>query len=147
MTMQPVRNRRAVGPAGLLNQGSVQKAQKAKLSQLRHLPADSGGGLWGTLHSFTWEVPAVYYWYLTVWWSLWQFYYRGYLTTGISSTLKQIVPQGSGGVPTIPNTLGWPPHGKRYWMLLTKVWITFSSFEPHSLALGWKGVSMNTLMP
>ena len=64
-------NRRAVRPAGLLSQGSVQNAQKAKLSQLRHLPADSGGGLWGALHSSTWEVPAVYYWYLSVWWSLW----------------------------------------------------------------------------
>ena len=38
-------NRRAVRPAGLLNQGSVQNAHKAKLSRLRHLPADSGGGL------------------------------------------------------------------------------------------------------
>ena len=37
-------NRKVVGLTGLLNQGRVQNAQKAKLSQLGHL-ADSGGGL------------------------------------------------------------------------------------------------------
>ena len=40
-------NRRAVSPAGLLNQEGVQNAQKAKLSRLEHLPAGSGGGLRG----------------------------------------------------------------------------------------------------
>ena len=40
-------NRRAVSPAGLLNQEGVQSAQKAKPSQLEHLPAGSGGGLQG----------------------------------------------------------------------------------------------------
>ena len=65
-----------------------------------------------------WEVPAVYYWYLTVWWSLCYSYfpevrrpfYRLNLTTGISSTLCKIVPKGLRGVPTIPYPFGWPPH-------------------------------------
>ena len=39
-----------------------------------------------------------------------QAFYRVYLTTGISSTLEQIVPKGPGGVLTIPYTLDWPPH-------------------------------------
>ena len=46
-------NRRAVRPAGLLNQGSVKNAQIAKLGQLRHLPTDSGGGLREALHPYT----------------------------------------------------------------------------------------------
>ena len=40
-------NRRAVSPAGLLNQEGVQNAQKDKPSQLEHLPASLGGGLQG----------------------------------------------------------------------------------------------------
>ena len=38
-------NRRVVGLSGLLNQGSVQNAQEAELSQLGHLRTGSGGGL------------------------------------------------------------------------------------------------------
>ena len=40
-------NRRVVSPTGLLNQEGIQNVQKAKLSQLEHLPAGSGGGLRG----------------------------------------------------------------------------------------------------
>ena len=61
---------RAVSPAGLLYQEGVQNAQKAKPSRLEHLPAGLGGGLRGHSTPLPVKVPAVYHWYLTVWWSL-----------------------------------------------------------------------------
>ena len=59
-----------MSPTGLLNQEGVQNAQKAKPSQLEHLPAGSGGGL--QVHSTTLPEKFLLYTtgYLIVVWSL-----------------------------------------------------------------------------
>ena len=46
-------NRRAVSPHHSLVGKGIQDAQKAKLSQLRHLSVKPGGELQGALHSST----------------------------------------------------------------------------------------------
>ena len=58
-------------------------------------------------------------------------FYRAILTTGISSTLCKVVPQGHGGVPTIPGTPSWPPLMRKTldcsnldWNHFQHIWIT-----------------------
>ena len=106
-------NRRAVSPAGLLYREGIQNAQKAKPSQLEHLPAGLGGGAArGTPLLYLRSsccIPLVLNSLVVTLIVLlspgMQAFYRVYLTTGISSTLKQIVPKGPGGMLTIPYTL------------------------------------------